>query len=533
MFCTNCGKEIPERAGFCPSCGSKVPGSTSDTMKDTLKKASEAVTSTAKNAGKRVNEATNGKAGEFAQTAKGKAKETAQNFTADIKQATQDKDAKGFFTKNKYRNTFIIAGVIVLFIVIGAIFSNNEKGNDTNQDNGKGASASIEKNSDRKNTKRKNVSEKEAKEIFWEEITSRFSETYPTLKKFYKLGDIGEETWYAFCYTLDWAKAAGNGSNPEFRYGYFTIDREGEWGFHDTFNYINDVEDLFLRRKDSYDPEREAQREKEIAQENEALQEELFGFYHIGEPAYNSELNLTATLESGDMEHLVLSFGDVKCESIIKQVIRSSDGGMHCYLDSKDQIEVIDEDEQFRGYAGEGVITLYDDGMDLSEYISPVGRDWTQDMKQYFFSYADKKVEQNAGNDDELGFDGNTASSVKMDGSDLSDYWGSYYDTSNLGLGIEIIGENDEPFVQISESETGKAWQFYCDYENNELVYTDGECFIEGDNRKYIYRNGTGKFYFKDEVLYWEDDIDGKGDGYKFEKLRPQDLLEMQYNNGN
>ncbi len=128
MFCPNCGKEIPEGAGFCPSCGGKVPGSTSDTMKDTLKKASDAVTSTAKNAGKRVNEATNGKAGEFAQTAKGKAKETAQNFTADIKQATQDKDAKGFFTKNKYRNTKLIAGLVVLFVVLGSIFGGKGSG---------------------------------------------------------------------------------------------------------------------------------------------------------------------------------------------------------------------------------------------------------------------------------------------------------------------------------------------------------------------------------------------------------------------
>ena len=127
MFCPNCGKEIPEGAGFCPSCGGKVSGSTSDTMKDTLKKASKAVTSTAKNAGKRVNEATNGKAVSFAQTAKGKAKETAQNFTADIKQATQDKDAKGFLTKNKFRNTKIIAGII-LVVLIFSIFSGGGNG---------------------------------------------------------------------------------------------------------------------------------------------------------------------------------------------------------------------------------------------------------------------------------------------------------------------------------------------------------------------------------------------------------------------
>ena len=85
MFCTNCGKEIPEEgACFCPNCGSNVGHSANEKMK----------------------------------TYTGKAVETAQDFVGDIKQVVKDKDTAGFLKRNKHRNLKIIIGIMVVLFVI-------------------------------------------------------------------------------------------------------------------------------------------------------------------------------------------------------------------------------------------------------------------------------------------------------------------------------------------------------------------------------------------------------------------------------
>ena len=127
MFCPTCGNEIPNGAEFCPSCGAKISSSTHDNMKETIKKAADLASNSAKTLGNKVNEATDGKAGLFAQTAQDKAKETAKNFSADMKQAMSDKDPKGFFTKNKYRNSKIIAVIILAIIIVSSLFSGGKK----------------------------------------------------------------------------------------------------------------------------------------------------------------------------------------------------------------------------------------------------------------------------------------------------------------------------------------------------------------------------------------------------------------------
>ena len=124
MFCPSCGKEVPEGSGFCPSCGEKIANPVNGSMKDRISKAAETVTASAKSVGEKVNEATNGKAGNFAQTAQ----ETAKNFSADVKQAVNDKDASGFFKKNKYRNVKIVVGIIAVIVVLCAVFSNKNTG---------------------------------------------------------------------------------------------------------------------------------------------------------------------------------------------------------------------------------------------------------------------------------------------------------------------------------------------------------------------------------------------------------------------
>ena len=128
MFCPNCGKEIQDGVVFCPSCGNKVLGTSSDAMKDKIKKATDFASNSAKSFGNKVNEATDGKAGQFAHTAQDKAKETVQNFSADVKQVVKDKDAKGFFKKNNYRNVKIVAGIIIVLILLGSVFGGKKGG---------------------------------------------------------------------------------------------------------------------------------------------------------------------------------------------------------------------------------------------------------------------------------------------------------------------------------------------------------------------------------------------------------------------
>ena len=85
MFCTNCGKEIPEEgACFCPNCGSNVGHSANEKMK----------------------------------TYTGKAVETAQDFVGDIKQVVKDKDTAGFLKRNKHRNLKIIIGIMVVLFLM-------------------------------------------------------------------------------------------------------------------------------------------------------------------------------------------------------------------------------------------------------------------------------------------------------------------------------------------------------------------------------------------------------------------------------
>ncbi len=126
MFCIKCGSELPDNADFCPNCGNRVEVNSKGDIKEKLTKAAKTVSSSAKSVGEKINEATNGKAQAFA----GKAKETALDFANDVKQTTNDKDSKGFFTKNKYRNTKLIVGLVIILIFLSSIFSSkdNQKG---------------------------------------------------------------------------------------------------------------------------------------------------------------------------------------------------------------------------------------------------------------------------------------------------------------------------------------------------------------------------------------------------------------------
>lgn len=123
MFCKYCGNQIEENSKLCPFCGKDLSPSNVDSVKDTLKKATETIVDSAKTIGNSVNEATNGQAQNYAE----KARETAQEFVSDIKQVAKDKDTSNFFTKNKYRNIKIIAVLLVVIIILGSMFDGGRK----------------------------------------------------------------------------------------------------------------------------------------------------------------------------------------------------------------------------------------------------------------------------------------------------------------------------------------------------------------------------------------------------------------------
>ena len=138
---------------------------------------------------------------------------------------------------------------------------------------------------------------------------------------------------------------------------------------------------------------------------------------------------------------------------------------------------------------------------------------------------------------EQLSTDDGTDTDLQSDDVSLDSFLGYWQDTFTGNAIIQIEKENDYPYAQISWKDYNYEtyyWQLYPDYDEDSksLIYQDGECYLEGDERNYIYRNGTGKFYIKDDYLYWVDDIDKAGDGYTFGRVRPQDLLEQTYNNG-
>ncbi len=96
-----------------------------------------------------------------------------------------------------------------------------------------------------------------------------------------------------------------------------------------------------------------------------------------------------------------------------------------------------------------------------------------------------------------------------------------------LGTSWEVVEQLSDDVDSDSQSDDVSLdsylgyWQFYPDYDEDSktLIYTYGECYLEGDERNYLYKNGTGKFYIKDDCLYWADDIDHAGDGYSFGRV--------------
>lgn len=123
MFCKYCGNQVEDNSKLCPFCGKDLSPLNADSVKDTLKKATETIVDSAKTIGNSVNEATDGQAQKYAE----KAKETAQEFVSDIKQVAKDKDTSNFFTKNKYRNIKILAVLLIVIIILGALFDSEGK----------------------------------------------------------------------------------------------------------------------------------------------------------------------------------------------------------------------------------------------------------------------------------------------------------------------------------------------------------------------------------------------------------------------
>lgn len=271
--------------------------------------------------------------------------------------------------------------------------------------------------------------------------------------------------------------------------------------------------------------ERKAEEKRLAAEQREAdakaVQEGFLSCVKVGQPLYCDKLDYSFVIKRYDISSMSIEYGNGELTDIyeINSYEQIAENTYSCSLTSNDT-------------EGWGTFIISEGGIDVTDFYFPpeISCDVKNAEEQYVFSYADSSSKDYT-SDNGSSMDDTSNGDFSEASLSVSDYWGSWYDINDTSIGIDIIGENDIPCVQISQ--TGTVWQFYCDYVNGELIYEDGECFKAGDNRDYLYKDGTGKFYIKDECLYWVDDIEGKGNGYKFEKLRPQDLLEMQFSGEN
>lgn len=139
MFCTKCGKKLEDDSKFCTYCGSPVTGSTASNIEDVIKKASDTAMNAAKSAGNVVRESVEKIDGEAVKDTIKKATDTAVNLAQSAKNAANEvangqtekyaerakEAAQGFAgdIKNKHKNTKILVGVIIVFLVLVTLLS--------------------------------------------------------------------------------------------------------------------------------------------------------------------------------------------------------------------------------------------------------------------------------------------------------------------------------------------------------------------------------------------------------------------------
>lgn len=111
-----------------------------------------------------------------------------------------------------------------------------------------------------------------------------------------------------------------------------------------------------------------------------------------------------------------------------------------------------------------------------------------------------------------------------------SDYIGEWGDSYSQRCFMTISdGDTDEYYIEISWSSSAwetTEWYLLAQYNDTtgelnyigtcyDLIYTeDGDETVET-----VYADGTGKFYFDDGYLHWQDDVEHIGDNCLFEKF--------------
>ena len=139
MYCTNCGKEIPDNSKFCGYCGAPTANAQNTqnqntaTLQDMQKKVREALNTAGEKAGQiyqenapKVKEALNNageKAGQLYQENAPKVKEALNNAGTTINEKAQDVSAKisSVEPKKAKKTAIIAAAVVVCLAVVGLL----------------------------------------------------------------------------------------------------------------------------------------------------------------------------------------------------------------------------------------------------------------------------------------------------------------------------------------------------------------------------------------------------------------------------
>jgi hypothetical protein len=482
MFCSKCGKEIQEDAVYCPNCGAEIHNDGKNNTKKSLDEALGSVSKKAKDIGDRINEATYEQREEYTK----KATETASDFINDVKQVKSDKNVANFFTKNKYRNSIILAALLVIIIIISNVLSG---GSDWTSElprfHGEDVSIGLKikelygSESKYEAAKRSiedlnfafmginskggveyykaplttddyfGVVNGKAVSVYFKSDNSQYEHYNEDAPLFI---EVPNETFMIFGNRVDNAIELCF-VNPKKPYSESTIIGYAIVSDKKFNEYTNgNIKVNIIKEKDyskavdrinELKNERQQQKNEEIARQKQQIKDELLSKIKIGENTYCDKYNYNIKIAECDGETLLIDFGGNFSVNYQMENIRNTDSGSACDLRG---IEAVGDVEVLS--LGSGTVIFMEDGIDVSSFIMP---DATRLEPYYGEQYIFYYVSEEKTTED-------TDSATSNTGGDLiSGVYGYWSDDGTIHL-LEIDAEEMKFYLDVTRSDGPEAY---------------------------------------------------------------------------
>ncbi len=484
MFCSKCGKEIEEGMKFCPNCGAEIHNNNGKSnTKRTLNEAFGTVSKTAKDIGGKINEATYEQREEYTK----KAKETASDFINDVKQVKNDRNVANFFTKNKYRNSIILAAFFIILIIFSNLLSGESsdwtselpkfhgenpsmglalKELYSNDSKFEAAKTSIEY----LNFDYMGINSNGGVEYYKAPLTTGdyFGEVNGKVVSVYfntnnTLYDHNNDSAPLFIEVPDktfmiFANRVNNAIelcfvNPKIPYTESKVMGYAEVSDKKYNEYTNgNIKVNIIKEKDyskavdrinELKRERQQQKNEEIAQQNQQIKDELLSKIKIGENTYCDKYNYNIKIAECDGETIIIEFGGDFSVNYQIENIRNTESGSVCDLRG---IEAFGDVEVLS--LGSGTVIFMEGGIDVSNFIMPdATRLEPYYGEQYVFYYVSE--EKNKENTDST----NSNTCLEL----TSGVYGYWSDDGTLHL-LEINEEEMEFYLEVTRNNGSEAY---------------------------------------------------------------------------